>query len=236
VPDDREPKRRARTHPNERDRLSRREQSAPIAIVGDENLTPPPIDISEIEGMGDTVPPPVREQLTVMANWIDKLASERTSAGWLTRIESNVAAIAKSTTKHEAILETFVVPSIKESMSAVDSLAAQMPKILAQLESISLAITSFDVRLRGLEREVSLLSERFATTTASLGARIETNEARINKMELRLAVVEVSARDGATTSTAIAKRDKLWWAAITFVVGGAAGLIPTVIGFVRNHF
>lgn len=198
-------------------------------IPDDEALTPPPIDIESIRGMGDTVPPPLRDQLETMAGWIGKLSAERLGADRLNRIERDMSALARSATRHEAMLDEMLVPQLQQWRAATDSISQQLPKLIASIESMALLVGDIDRRLRAVEITVSKLVDRVSDDGEQVEHRLGElgDELRAAQKEIR--DLQDKERDRDTTQRALAKAERKTsnkWAAI---IAAAIGAIGTAI-------
>lgn len=203
----------------------------PTAVTPDDELSIP-ITVAEIQ-QSDTMPPPLMEQLARVVEIGEGLWPLRRQ---IERIESNVAGIAKATTRHEALLDDLLRPQLETWRYQTESIAQQIPKFVASIESMTLLIGDVDRRLRAVEKTVEKLVDRVHGDSEDVESALARAEKERAEMRLELAALKEAALIKATASTAIAKRDKWWIAAITAVVGFAAGSLPTVISFIRNHF
>jgi len=166
-----------------------------------------PVDVEAAEGF-DSIPPPIQHQLRMLAAGLDRTLSARQAGERLDRIDANVAGLAKMASAHEAILTQMVVPGFKDCVAATDTIAQQMPRLLASVEATALIVGGLDKRLRDLEMEIRLNSERYTREHEAMGQRISRTEARSNDHELRLKSLETASRDATVATHAISKRDK----------------------------
>lgn len=150
---------------------------------------------------------------------------------WRDRIDAKLGSLGESASRQDAILGE-LRPQLDRWRAATDDLTQQLPKLIGMVEGLTHHVRSIDARMRDLELEVRSLGERSAGQADDIVAE------QVERAELtrRLAAVELALRDKSVASTAIAKRDKWWIAGISALVGLAAGSLPTVISFVRNHF
>lgn len=200
--------------------------AVPTAVDPDDEPSIP-ISVAEIQ-QSDTMPPPLREQLARVVAVGEGLWPLRRQ---IERIESNVAAIARSVTVHDTLLGE-LKPQLDMWRAATDDLRQQLPKLIGMVEGLTHHVRSIDARMRDLELEVRSLGERSSGHTDDIAAAQTGHQA----LAIRVVALETAHRDRAVESTASAKRDKWWIAGITALVGFAAGSLPTVIKFIRNHF
>lgn len=205
--------------PADRRRHPRAASAVPTRVDPDDDLSIP-ITVAEIQA-SDTMPPPLMEQLTRVVEIGEGLWPLRRQ---IERIESNVASIAKSVNRHEALLDDMLVPQLNQWRAATDELAQQIPKLISMVEGLTHHVRSIDARMRDLELEVRSLGERSAGQASDLIATQDVHKA----LTERIHHVEQSIRDKAIASTAIAARDKWWLALIAGAAGAIAGAAPHV--------
>lgn len=215
--------------------IRRRTTNRGIPVQVDHELTPPPQDPpapSTLEGY-TTIAPPIRAQLDMLHGGIDqltgavsKLWEARSDGQRLDNIDSKLGTLATAATRHNTMLDEFVVPGIKECMASTDAVALQLPKIIAQLEGFTLAFNSLNQHVRAMELTASVDRERFASEHRALMARVLITEAARDEHEGRIALLERKQRDGEVVTRALAKTERRKSGAVGAAV--AAGAVAVV--------
>lgn len=202
--------------PSDRRRPARAASAIPTAVDPEDELSIP-ITVAEIRA-SDTMPPPLMEQLARVAEIGEGLWPLRRS---IERIESNVASLARTATVHETVINE-LRPQLDRWRAATDDLTQQLPKLIGMVEGLTHHVRSIDARMRDLELEVRSLGERSSGHADDLAHAVADNA----DLAKRMAVVELHIRDSATSTVAIAKRDKWWMAGLSAAVGAIAGVVP----------
>jgi chromosome segregation ATPase len=228
VPDDRFT-RRARTQ-GDRDRRTPDPRGFPAYV--EPETTPPPQEppaADSVEGYS-TISPPIRERMEQLAAgqaqvtaWLGKL-SELRDGQWLSRIDDRLSSIAKSTTRHEAILDE-LRPQLDRWRATTDGLATQIPKLLSMVEGLTLHVRSIDDRMRSLELDVRALTER----TREHAEAVEAAADRESVLLERLTRLEQIERDRETTAAAIAKVEHKKSRNAGAASGGAIGAVIAAV-------
>lgn len=241
---------RSKRRRDDRDRLRVR----PIPEHVDPELTPPPQEPPRPESLAgyDTLPPPVREQFTLMADEIATLANAvgkvwdaRNVAPQLERLETKVDGYVHDVVEAQTKLREFVDPAIKSMMARVDLVASyhernagkteqfwtgDWPRMVTALEKLDHRFDEFADRFSRLERSVESLNQTIgnvAGRVAIVEAVYSAQDARIMALERRFADQDAAdKREQALvveSDKAVAKRNGLIKAAWGAVVG-LAGL------------
>lgn len=224
MPDDRFT-RRARTHAD-RDRHRTDPRGLPAYV--EPETTPPPAEPpspDEIDGY-DTISPPVRQRLEQLAEGQSQLVSavgkvwDLRDGQWRDRLDEKLAAIAKSVTRHETILDE-LKPQLDRWRATTDGLAQQIPKLVALVEGLTLNVQSIDARMRHLELDVRALTERAREHAESAEAAEERELALVD----RVAKLEQIERDRVTTAAAMAKAEHKKSRNVGAASGGVIGAV-----------
>lgn len=228
MPDDRFT-RRARTQAD-RDRVRTDPRGLPTYV--EPETTPAPQEPPSPDGIPgySTISPPIRERMEQLAAqqsqvtaWLGKLAELR-DGQWLSRIDDRLSAIAKSTTRHEAILDE-LRPQLDRWRATTDGLATQIPKLLSMVEGLTLHVRSIDDRMRSLELDVRALTERTREHAEAVEAAADRESALVD----RLARLEQIERDRETTAAAIAKVEHKKSRNAGAASGGAIGAVIAAV-------
>lgn len=215
----------------DRRRPYRRAASAiPTEIPEHEGLTPPPISIEDIDQLSDdTTPPPLKNQLRMLASGLERVWGERTSAARLDRIDAKLGDLALAASRTDAVLGE-LRPQLDRWRAATDDLTQQLPKLIGMVEGLTHHVRSIDARMRDLELEVRSLGERSAGQADDLVAAQDGQTALVKRVH----DIEQSLRDKSIATVAIAKRDKWWFAGLAAVVGFAAANIRDLVQFLTK--
>ncbi len=232
----------------ERRRPQRRAQSAiPTEIPDHEGLTPPPISIEDIDRLSDdTTPPPLKSQLRMLASGLEQVWSARNDAEQLNRIAIQQDHINRDLSEVSALLREFLMPAVKAAQGRIDLLIQhheankvrvelfydrEWPAAVKSLEGMTERLGRVERNLERYEIDMKGMGERFNTAHGALAQRIDTIASENTALALRVVSLETSSRDKSVASTAIAKRDKWWFAGISALVGFVAGIAPRVVEF-----
>jgi hypothetical protein len=218
---------------------SRQRRRAPgIPIEIDAELTPPPQEPpapSSLDGY-DSIPPPIRDQLDMLASSVGdvttalgKIWEVRKDGERLDRIDSKLGTLAEYATKHQTVLDTFVIPALKEGMRSTDEIAMQMPKLVAQLEGLALTVTNLDRHIRQLDVEVRTEREKANAALMALATRLTANEHATHDHDGRIAALERETRDRHVVTKALAKSERRRAGGIGAAVAAIVASIAAVI-------
>lgn len=183
-------------------------------------LTPPPVSVDDLPGF-DSIPPPIQEQLRMLSARQDRALSARTYNEWIERIDEKLGTIAGYVTRHETMLDEVLVPGFKECARSTDSIAHQLPKIVASLEAVTLTVSNIDHRLRNLEVRMETSAAKADAQHAALDLRVVEAESLNRSHTLRLKEIEnrLLSADAAEKALAATSRKS----------GGASGGIVAAI-------
>ncbi len=194
-------------------------------------LTPPPISVDEIPGF-DSIPPPIQEQLRMLSARQDRAISSRAYTEWVERIDEKLGTIAGYVTRHETMLNEVLIPGFKECARSTDSIAHQLPKIIASLEAVTLTVSNIDNRLRDLEVRMKLSAAQSDAQHAAMELRVAGTEAAARLHELRLKEIENKQLSADATEKALAKTSRKSGGAS----GGIVAAIVSIGAAVASHF
>jgi hypothetical protein len=207
-----------------------RPHGVPISI--DAELTPPPQEPPSPDTLRgyDSIPSPIRDQLDMLAQGLGEVTAAlgkvwdaRKDGERLDRIDSKLATLADHATKHETMLDQFVVPAIKDGMRATDEVASQMPVLVQQLATLTSLLTAVDNRLRTYETNLVVITRRFEDSELERDERHMATEKRLNTHDDRIEELERKERDRIVVSKALAKSERVKSGGITAAV--AAGIV-----------
>lgn len=227
--------RRARTH----GRDQRRSDPRGYPIHVDPEMTPPPSEPPKPDTLDgyDTISPPIQHQLEVLADGLGQ-ATAAIGKMWdlrdttrFDRMEANLAAIAKSTTMHEAILGE-LRPQLDRWRAATDHLAGQLPRLTSVVEALTLQLGSLDTRLRNVEVTVAKLGENVADVDQDVNQRFAIAEAHRVELDKRMRTLEDerTRRDASTQAIAKQERKK------SNKLSGLIAAVVAAVGAVISHF
>ena len=225
MPDDPRHK-RAATHGDRNDSRRHRPHGVPVHV--DPEVTPPPQEPPRPSSRPgyDSIPPPIRAQFDALADdlgglteAIGKVWDARKDGARLDRIDDKLGAVAGMLTRHQTILDDNLIPQLDRWRATTDELAAQLPRISAALEGLSLMVSSIDRQQRQLELEVRTDRTRTEGTLEQLNEQVDGLRSDIARHERRVAELEQARRDERVGTRAISKRDKKL---IGLAVGGAS--------------
>ncbi len=217
---------RAATHGDRNDSRRHRPHGVPVHV--DPEHTPPPQEPPRPSSMRgyDSISPPVREQLDALADGLGnvtqafgKIWDARKDGDRLDRIDDKLAAVAEMLTRHQTILDDNLIPQLDRWRATTDELAAQLPRISAALEGLSLMVSSIDRQQRALELEVRTDRTRTEGTIEQLNEQVDGLRGDIARHERRVSELEQARRDERVGTRAISRRDKKL---IGLAVGGSA--------------
>lgn len=208
--------RRAATH-GDRNDSRRRTPAAGYPVHIDPELTPPPQEMPRPATRHgyDSIPAPIAAQLDALAdglgqvtNAVGKIWDARNDGTRLDRIDDKLAAVAAMLTRHQTILDDNLIPQLDRWRATTDELAAQLPRISAALEGLSLMVSAIDNQQRRLEIEVRTDAVRTHDTLAGLAVEVATLHSTTAGHDDRITALELDHRDARVGSSAISKRDK----------------------------
>jgi len=215
----------------------RRRRSHPFGVPTveiDPELTPPPQEPPSPSSLAgyDSIPPPIARQLDMLSEGlgnvttaIGKVWDARKDGERLDRVDSKLATLAEAATKHQTMLNDFVMPAIKDGMRSMDEVANQMPMLISGLESVTAMVSTVDNRLRQLEVEIRLIVERVIMSVREIEIRITAHDKRISDGDARLGLLERKERDKEVITKALARKER-------FKSGGLAGAVAALVGAV----
>lgn len=211
-------------------------RGVPVEI--DPEVTPPPQEPPEPSSLTgyETIPTPIREQLNMLAHGlgeataaIGKVWDARKDGERLDRIDSKLATLAEYATKHQTMLHEFVMPAIKECMSSTDAVAMQLPKMLAQLEAVTMTVGNIDRQVRAIELEMRTSKERAESDHRALAALVAAQGTALSDQENRLDSLERKERDREVVSRALAKAERRKSGAVGGTVAAVVSGIVAII-------
>lgn len=205
----------------------------PVFIDDPETYTPPPQDPprpSDRPGYS-SIAPAIREQFDALADdlgnlttAIGKVWDARKDGGRLDRIDDKLAAVAAMITRHQTILDDNLIPQLDRWRATTDELAAQLPRISAALEGLSLMVSAIDQQQRRLELEVRTDAVRTERELTSIATQVAHLAAESDRHDERISSLETAARDVRVGSSAISKRDKK----LIGLTAGGAGVVTFI--------
>lgn len=216
--------------------FARRARTNPHAIPAyvETELTPPPQEPPRPETLRgyDSIPPPIQAQLEMLADGLGavtaalgKVWDARKDGERLDRVDDKLASLAKSSMRHEALLDEFVVPMLKQGMKTTDGIEKQLERLVTTSEAVSINLRNLDNHVRKSEIERKTVEQQQLAATAALDVRITAAETRGKEHSERIEVAEREQRDHAITARALAKnakKDKRR-------TGGLAGAIAVLV-------
>ncbi len=215
----------------------------PVPAHIDPELTPPPQDPPRPESLEDydTIAPPIREQLDMLATHQRELTSAisrnwgaQVAATQLDRIDQKLSDIATSVTRHQTLLDENLVPQLDRWRAATDELTRQLPRITAAVEGLTLMVNAIDLRQRNLELEFRTAGVRVDGSIHGMTSRLDSHAAEISTHATRITALETNNRDEVVASNAITKRDKKligWAAGAGAVIAFVVSQLKTIIGW-----
>ena len=216
-----------------RDRHHRRTPAAGYPVHVDPELTPPPQEMPRPESRDgyDSISPPIREQLIALADGlgqvthaVGKIWDARNDGTRLDRIDDKLAAVAAMLTRHQTILDDNLIPQLDRWRATTDELAAQLPRISAALEGLSLMVSAIDRQQRNLEIEVRTDAARTQATLSGLAVELATLHSTTAGHDDRITALELVHRDARVGSRAISRRDKK----LIGLAAGGAGVVTFI--------
>jgi hypothetical protein len=238
VVDDRS-KRRAQTH----GRDQRRTDPRGLPQYVEPELTPPPQEPpspDEVDG-SDTIAPPVRaildqhnEKFAELNGWLKKLAPLR-DENRFDRIESNLGAIAKSTNRHQSMLDDMLVPQLDRWRAMTDELHGQVPKLIAGIEQMTILIGNVERRLHAVEITVAMMVKRVDDDSKDYEKWFSTAEKDRDHLRTRVGVLEQVERDRVVTSQALAVRERKNSRKANGLVGGIVAVVTAIATIIAQH-
>lgn len=180
----------------------------------------------------ESIPPPIRDQLNMLADGLGnvttalgKVWDARKDGALLDRMDSKLETLAGYATEHQTMLHEFVMPAIKECMTAANSVAMQLPRLLAQIEGLTLALGNLDRQVRMMELENRSSKERAESEHRALESRVARTEIARNEHDTRIELLERENRDREVIAKANAKKERHKSGA----VGSAAGVAAVAV-------
>lgn len=216
-------------------------------IPDEEALTPPPISVEDVDQLGDdTTPPPLKNQLKMLASGLEQVWSSRNDAERLGRIEHQQHTINKDLSEISALLREFVMPALKASQGRIDLLLQhheankvrvemfyerEWPAAVKSLDGMTERLGRVERSLERNESDMRGMGERFNAAHSALGDKVDLIAADLATHTIRLNAIETTNRDRSVESTAVAKRDKLWFAGLAALAGFIAGNVRAIVEF-----
>jgi hypothetical protein len=196
-------------------RQRRSQVAVPVEI--DPEVTPPPCEPpnpSSLRGY-ESIPPPIRNQLDMLAaglgdvtRAIGKIWDARQDGERFDRIDAKLGTLASAATRHEMLIDQFVMPAIKDLMTSVDKIATQLSLVSQQLETTSALLQAVDGRLRTLEGDLRVMAAEFNSAREASAAKHVATQARLAEQDARIETLERKERDREVVSKALAKRER----------------------------
>lgn len=214
----------------------------PVHVAIDDDVTPPPrLPPTPPASDKDARLSRIEAALEQSFEAFSKLWDARKDGDRLDRIESKLGTLADMATRHDEALTQFVVPGIKDTIAAVDSVEREMRPLAGQVETMANIVKDVDKRLRDLELDVRSLSERFASSSQAVGARLTAAENVLNALDVRLTALEQKGRDETVAVQAVSDSDKrrLAFVRTALVIGsGIAGFLvakgPAILAYLSG--
>lgn len=218
--------------------LQRRTPGHGVPTKIDHELTPPPQEPPEPSSLRgyDSIPPPIREQLDMLAHGLGEVTAAlgkvwdaRKDGERLDRIDTKLAVLAEHATKHETMLDQFVVPAIKDGMRATDEVASQMPAVIQQLGTLTALLTNVDNRLRTYETNLTVVTRRFDDAQVDRAERDAATEKRLSDQDQRIDALERKERDREVIQKALAKSNRAKAGGIGALAAGVVSAIAAAL-------
>jgi len=204
-------------------------------------LTPPPQEPphpSTLPGY-DTIPPPIKQQLDLLADSLGTLTvamgrvwDARNDGERFDRVDAKLGTLAQSATKHETILESFVVPALKDQMKATDEVAMQLPRIATQLEGLAINVQNLDSYVRGAEVDRKTTEQKQHARSEALEVRLVASESRANQHDVRIDDIERKTETKEAVTKALSKRHRRSTGGLAAAVASLVAAIAALI----NHY
>ena len=200
-------------------------------IDPEQELTPPPQEPPQpatIRGY-ETLDEAVRAQLDTLATGlgqateaIGKLWDTRKDARRLDQIDSKLATLAKYATQHQTILDQYAIPHLKQISGSFDGISRDLSRLSTSVEAMTITITALDNRVRTLEGELRVTTERLSVAQQATAERLASAELARSSLAARVAELEQIERDRVVTAKALSKVERRR-------AGGLAGLIAAAV-------
>ena len=200
----------------------------------DDDETPPPqeMPLPASSTSYDSIPPPIREQLDMLATGlgdvtraIGKVWDARRDGERLDRVDAKLATLASAATRHETVIVDRVIPQLEQLAAATDGIARELPRIAATLEGLAITVGALDRRLRDLEVQLRTDGQRWDKEHSATAVRVEAAEAQVRAHELRLQSLESAA----AVSKALAKNERRKSGGLGAALGTLAGAIASAV-------
>ncbi len=211
----------------------------PEYVDPESDLTPPPIHVEELRGF-DTIPPPIQDQLRMLADGIEHVRARSRDSERLDRIETKQDIASQEIAELGALIREFLMPAVKASQSRIDILLSHHEASRVRVEmfydrewpAAVKALEGMTERLQRVERqqerqadEMKGMSDRLNANHGALAGRV----AQVETFESRIAQLERDKRDAHVVGAALTLRSKALYGFAVTAIGALSGLLGSLV-------